>query len=153
METENQKISKRKHGGRKPKLNPAIFRYSIRFNIIDNERFLSLFESSGMKTKAHFIIARIFKEEFKVIKIDRDLVDYHTKLTTLFNQFRRIGINYNQVVKELHTNFSEKKALAFLYKLEKVTLELIQTNKQIITLSHNFSEELQQKKKEDDSKN
>ncbi|NDV85044.1 MobA protein, partial [Bacteroides sp. 51] len=36
--------------------------------------------------------------------------------------FRSVGTNYNQVVKELHSNFSEKKALALLYKLEKRVL-------------------------------
>lgn len=151
MKQENQRTSKRSRGGRTPKLDPAVFRYTVRFNAVDNERFLSLFERSGMQTKAHFIIARIFNEEFKVISIDKDLVDYHTKLTTLFSQFRRIGVNYNQVVKELHSNFSEKKALAFLYKLEKKTIELLETNQQIIALSNEFAQALQLKTENNDS--
>ena len=44
----------------------------------------------------------------------------------------------NQVVKALNTNFSEKKALAFLYKLEKVTMELADLNRQIIELTREF---------------
>lgn len=43
---------------------------------------------------------------------------------TFFGQFRIIGTNYNQIVKILKSNFSEKKALAFLYKLEKETIEM-----------------------------
>ena len=60
------------------------------------------------------------------------------KLTQLHAQFRAIGTNYNQVVKELHTHFSEKKALALLYKLEKITVELAAIGQQIIALSKEF---------------
>ena len=47
-------------------------------------------------------------------------------------------MNYNKVVKALNTNFSEKKALAFLYKLEKATMELANLNRQIIELTREF---------------
>ena len=56
----------------------------------------------------------------------------------MFSQFRSIGILYNQTVKELHSNFSEKKALALLYKLEHYTVELVKTNQQIIVLTKQF---------------
>ena len=60
------------------------------------------------------------------------------RLTTFFGQFRAIGTNYNQIVKSLNANFTEKKALAFLYKLEQATIELVQLNQQIITLTTEF---------------
>jgi hypothetical protein len=41
-------------------------------------------------------------------------------------------------VKELHSNFTEKKALALLYKLEQYTVELVKTNQQIIALTKQF---------------
>lgn len=91
-----------------------------------------------MRTKAHFITARIFGEPFKVIKIDKAAVEYYTWLTALYSQYRGIAVNYNQVVKALNTNFSEKKALAFLYKLEKATMELADLNRQIIELTREF---------------
>ena len=65
-------------------------------------------------------------------------VEYYTRLTALYSQFRGIAVNYNQVVKALNTNFSEKKALAFLYKLEKATMELADLNRQIIELTREF---------------
>lgn len=120
------------------KLDPAINRYTIRLNGEKHARFLSLFEQSGMKTKSQFIISRIYGEEFKVIKIDKNTVDYTTKLTKLFSQFRAIGVLYNQVVKELHSNFSEKRTLALLYKLEGHTIELVNVNKKIIELTREF---------------
>jgi len=44
------------------------------------------------------------------------------------------------VVKALHSNFSEKKALAFLYKLEKATTELSMLNRQVIDLTNECKE-------------
>ncbi len=41
----------------------------------------------------------------------------------------RVGTNYNQVVKELRLHFSEKKAMALLYKLEQHTVELVKLSR------------------------
>ncbi len=138
--------TKRKYkGGRKPKLNPVVANYTVRFNAGDNARFLSLFEQSGMKTKAHFIASRVFGEEFKVIHIDKSRQDYYAKLSALYSQFRAIGVNYNQVVKILNAHFTEKKALAALYKLEQLTLKLIINNRKVMELSQKYEEEWLQK--------
>jgi hypothetical protein len=67
-------------------------------------------------------------------------MEYHARLTNFYSQFRAIGVNYNQVVKLLKATFVEKTALALLYKLEKATMELIATNKQIEDLTKEFEE-------------
>lgn len=136
----NEKKSKQRKVGRIPKEDPAVFRYSISFNSIDHAKFLSLFEQSGSKNKAHFITSCIFDKPIKVVKIDKGIQDYYMRLTTFFGQFRGIATNYNQLVKALHTNFTEKKALAFLYKLEQATIELVTFNKQIIELTNDFQQ-------------
>ena len=64
------------------------------------------------------------------------------RLTTFFGQFRAIGVNYNQVVKALNSNFSEKKALAFLYKLEKATIDLVDLQKKIVTLTNDLKQKI-----------
>ena len=135
MNTENQQPNR---GGRKPKTNPCSHRYSVRLNDADNAAFLSKFEQSGLQTKAHFIAACIFNKQLKVVKIDKTAFDYYVKLTELYGQFRAVGVNYNQTVKAVKAIFTEKKALAFLYKLEKATKELIETNQQIIALTEAF---------------
>lgn len=53
------------------------------------------------------------------------------------------NVNYNQAVKALHTGLSEKKALAMLYKLEQLTIELISLNREIIRLTQEFEQWLQ----------
>lgn len=132
--------SNRRKGGRNPKDKPAVFRYSIRMNVDENNKFLSLFEQSGEVVKAHFITSCIFNKPIKVVKIDKGVQDYYMRLTTFFGQYRAIGTNYNQVVKALKSNFAEKKALAFLYKLEKATLELVTLQKQMIELTEEFEQ-------------
>ena len=108
---------RRNKGGRNPKLDPAVFRYTVRFSEEEHNRFLSMFEKSGVYAKSVFLKAHFFGQPFKVLKVDKTLVDYYTKLSDFHAQFRAIGTNYNQVVKELRLHFSEKKAMALLYKL------------------------------------
>lgn len=112
----------------------------VRFNDEEYARFLTMFEQSGVYAKAIFIKARIFNETFRVIKTDRGTIEFVAKLTTFYVQFRAVGVNYNQVVKELHTHFTEKKALAYLYKLEKETIELAGIGQRIITLIEEFKQ-------------
>lgn len=134
---DNNKFDPKK-GGRPVKKNPAVFRYSISFTAEENAHFLSLFEQSNMNVKAHFITASIFQKNIKTIKIDKATVDYYMRLTTLFGQFRAVGVNYNQIVKILYHNFSEKKAAAYLYKLEKETAILAKLSQKIIQLTSDF---------------
>ena len=95
---------------------------------------------SGAKTKSEFILSAIFDKPLKVVKIDKAAMDYYVKLTNLQSQYRAIGVNYNQAVKAINTQLSERKALSFLYKLEQQTLELIRTNKEIIRISEEFEQ-------------
>ena len=135
MTTETNKQFK---GGRKPKLNPSVFRYSVNFTASENAEFLAQFEQSGAKSISQFMASRFFNRPFKVVKIDKAAMDYYMRLTTFYGQFRAIGVNYNQVVKALKTTFTEKKALAFLYKLENETRNLVDLQQKIITLTEEF---------------
>ena len=137
-----QKTTHKHSTGRNKKINPASFRYVFRLNEEENNQFLSLFEQSGMKIKAHFITSLLFNREIKVVKIDKSALDYYTKLTELYVQFRSVGVNYNQIVKILYRNFSEKKAAAYLYKLEKETTQMIAICKQILELSQQMEQKL-----------
>lgn len=97
-----------------------------------------MYEQSGLLSKAAFIKARVFGNVFRVIRTDRGTLEYVAKLTQFHAQFRAIGTNYNQVVKLLHTHFSERKALALLYKLENATRDLAAVGQQIVALSEEF---------------
>ena len=130
-----------KKNGRKPKQDPAKIRYSISFNEEEHARFLALFDQSGMQVKAHFITSCIFEKTVKTIQIDKGTVDFYMRLTSFHSQFRSVGVNYNQIVKLLYRHFSEKKAAAFLYKLEKQTAEMAILCKKVIQLTEEFEAE------------
>ena len=125
-------------GGRHPKKDPAVHRYSISLTAEENARFLSLYEASRMDVMAHFITACVFQKGITTVTIDKATMDYYMRLTTLFSQFRAVGTNYNQVVKILYRNFSEKKAAAYLYKLEKQTADMAVLCQKIIQLTEEF---------------
>ena len=127
-----------KKTGRKPKIDPAVHRYSLNLNDEDNAKFLALFDQSRMKITAHFITACIFQKTVKTVKIDMDAVEYHAGLTKFFGQFRGIATNYNQVVKLLNANFSDKKASAYLSKLEKDTAEMKELLLKVLILTEEF---------------
>ena len=124
-------------GGRPALADPAKHRHVLYLNDRENARFLSQWEQSGVTSKSRFIAARLFGEPFRVVKVDKSAVEYCARLTEFYAQFRAVAVNYNQVVKALHSNFSEKKALAFLYKLEKATTELAVLNRQVIDIVSN----------------
>jgi len=137
---ENKSTANPRKGGRHPKNDPAVHRYSISLTAEENARFLSLFESSGMNVMAHFITACIFQKGIKTVKIDKATMDYYILLTALFGQFRAIGVNYNQVVKIMYRNFSEKTAPVYLHKLVKQTMEFALLAQKIIKLTGEFEE-------------
>ena len=118
------KEKRKSKAGRNPKLDPAVYRYTVRFNEEEHNRFLAMFGKSGVYARSVFLKSHFFGQPFKVLKVDKTLVDYYTKLSDFHAQFRAVGTNYNQVVKELRLHFSEKKAMALLYKLEQQTVEL-----------------------------
>jgi hypothetical protein len=134
-ENSNKKQNK---GGRTPKTDPSIHRHVFRLTDRENAELLALFEASGMTNKAKFIISVLFGKEIKTVKIDKAAVDYYMRLTTLYGQFRSVGVNYNQIVKLLYSHFSEKKAAAYLYKLEKQTAEMAILCQKIIRLTAEF---------------
>ena len=132
--------TERKRGGRIPKLNPKSHHVMLRFDDDEWMKFLVMYEQTDVKAKAVFAKARIFGEPFKVLREDKTLVEYYTKLSSFHSQYRMIGNNYNQVVRTLKNNFGEKRAYALLRNLEKTTIDLVVLSKRIIMLTHEFEE-------------
>lgn len=132
-------------GGRPPKINPAAYRYVVRFDAAENGVFLTLFEKSGATNKAAFIKNVILGKPFKVFVVDENTRVFIDKLSSFNSQYRTIGIEYNTVVKTLRENFNEKKAMKALYKLEQLTIELVKLNREIVALAKDFDERWSQK--------
>ena len=95
--------------------------------------------------KSEFIKQALFGKPFKVLVTDKSLAIYCAKLSEFFSQFRTVGVNYNLIVKELRSEFSEKKALQYLYKLEKAIVEMAKILAEVKALTVRFDEAWSQK--------
>ena len=135
------RMKKQSKYGRNPKLDPKTHCVMVRFDDEEWNRFLTMYEESEVYAKAIFLKAHFFGQKFKVLKVDKTLVDYYTKLSDFHAQFRA-----NQVVKELRIHFSEKKAMALLYKLESYTIDLVKLSREIVELSREMYTKWEQSK-------
>ena len=140
-----KKMKQKNKGGRNPKADPAVFRYSVRFNSNEHERFLRMFERSGMAHPSVFIKAQFFGETFHVVTFDKGLHEYYTKLSDFHAQFRMVGNNYNQTLKELKSHFSERRAMALTYKLEKYMQQLVEIASKILELTNEYRDKWSQR--------
>lgn len=131
--------------GRKPKSNPADYKYSFRLNAVENTRFEQMVADADAKDRTLFIKKAIFGGQIKVVKIDKATMDYYIKLTEFHKQFQAIGNNYNQVVRAVKTNFGEKRAMSLLYQLEKATIELMLLTKKVMALTQEYEKKWLQK--------
>lgn len=131
--------------GRKPKSDPADYKYSFRLNAEENSKFERLVADAEAKDKTLFIKKAIFSGQIKVVKIDKATMDYYIRLTEFYKQFQAIGNNYNQVVRAVKTNFGEKRAMSLLYQLEKATIELMLLTKKVMALTQEYEKKWLQK--------
>lgn len=131
--------------GRKPKSNPADYKYSFRLNAQENSKFEQLVADADAKDRTLFIKKAIFGGQIKVVKIDKATMDYYIRLTEFHKQFQAIGNNYNQVVRAVKTNFGEKRAMSLLYQLEKASIELMLLTKKVMALTQEYEKKWLQK--------
>ena len=102
-----------------------------------------------------FIKAQFFGETFHVVTFNKGLQEYYTKLSDFHAQFRMVGNrsnlfallakNYNQTLKELKSHFSERRAMALTYKLEKYMQQLVEIASKILELTNEYRDKWSQR--------
>lgn len=133
--TENSKI------GRPPSPNRCTHCVMVRFDDLEWDALTRMMEKADETVRATFIKRLVFGKPFKVLTTDRSLAVYCAKLSEFFAQYRTVGVNYDLIVKELRANFTEKKAMTLLYKLEKATIEMAKITADVRALSLQFDEQ------------
>lgn len=63
------------------------------------------------------------------------LIDCCAVMTRMVGECRKIGVNYNQVVKKVHTRFDDRTAVKYLLRLEKETVKLQGLIEQAISIT------------------
>ena len=112
-----------------------IYRHTFRLDEQQQMQFENMMLKAGEPNKSKFIVGRISGWIFHVVKIDKTAQDYYARLTSVLAQIRAVGVNYNQTVKAIHTNFNDRRAVALLSRLEKSTRELTALEQQVIDLT------------------
>lgn len=130
-----------RNAGRKPKLDPTVFRCTVNFNAQEHAKLIAMHERSGVESMAAFIKMQFFGKPFKVFVIDENTRKFIDRLSALNSQYRTLGVSYDTLVKTLRENFTEKKAMTVLYRLEQYTKELARINRQIVDLANKFDEQ------------
>lgn len=104
----------------------------------DQIRIIDLYRKSGCRSKSKFARARLLGESFKVITVDKSAVEYYRKLSELTAQVHKIGVNYNQLVKLLHTIRRIQTIETILKDLYSLTKELHDLQKQAVELTIDY---------------
>lgn len=130
-----------RNAGRKPKLDPTVFRCTVNFNAQEHAKLIAMHERSGVESMAAFIKMQFFGKPFKVFVIDENTRKFIDRLSALNSQYRTLGVSYDTLIKTLRENFTEKKAMTALYRLEQYTKELARINRQIVDLANKFDEQ------------
>ena len=73
-----------------------------------------------------------------MVTFDKSQYEYYAKLSELHSQFRMVGNNYNQTLKELKSHFSERRTMALVCKLEKYMIQLVQIMTKVTELTTEF---------------
>lgn len=126
--------------GRHPKIDPAVYRCSVNFTASEHAVLKAMHEKSGVESLASFIKMQFFGRPFKVFEVDENTRVFIDRLADFNARFKIIGSSYDELVRTLRTNFTEKKAMSALYNLEKKTIELINVGREITALARMFDE-------------
>jgi hypothetical protein len=106
--------------------------YSIRFTEKESIELDYLLHKYNFQKVSSFVKKCIFQKELHVITYDESLYDVIDKLNEILFQYRKIGANYNQVVKQVNKTFGEEKGKQFLNRLAQNTIDLVQITEKMI---------------------
>ncbi len=107
----------------------------VRFDDDEYAKFMERYRESGVYAKAVFCKAMVFGESFRVLKENEMMRPYNEKLRDYHAKFRTISTIYNQIVKEMHMNFSECRTIVQMQRLENATKEMTALAKDVISLA------------------
>lgn len=134
-----------KKAGRHPKIDPTAFRCSVNFTAKEHSLLQTMHEKSGIDSLSAFIKMQVFGKTFKVHYMDDTTRIFIDKLSALNARYRTFAIDYDLLVNTLRENFSEKKAMQALYKLEQITIDMVKVNREIVALAKEFDARWSQK--------
>ena len=131
----------KKRIGRPTTTDPRVHRYNFKLTTEENIRFKQMLCKAGLEhNRSQFIVKRIFKEEFVVIKRDPSKTQFVARLNDFYFQFQKLANNYNQIVKVINAHFSNIAIPKQIAALEQRTRELKALSIEILNLAKQAKE-------------
>lgn len=109
----------------------------------DQIRVIESFKRSGCDTKSDFLRKMILREDFRVVKVDKDLLEYTTKLTDFIFAVNKIGVLYNQAVKAINKYHSEERAYQLLNNVNDLQMKIMDNLLNVIELTKELKDDCQ----------
>lgn len=125
----------KKNVGRPTVKDKARFCVMVRFTSEEHAQFLDLFERSGVRDKAKFLKQHFFGKEFRVRTFDENTMSFYQELKNIKGEIRKIGINYNQFITILRTNFTEQRAAMTAEKSSKLLSDVLVQNEKALQIT------------------
>lgn len=125
---------------------------NLRLTEIELINLNELYQLSGRRNRSKFIRDLIFRKDIyihnykeKVVKAPSDATKSRDRIAKLCIELKaeinRIGVNYNQVVRQVNSRPTEKRMLALFYKLQDLTTQMIRMHGQVINLLEEIEED------------
>ncbi|KAA6317746.1 hypothetical protein EZS27_032146 [termite gut metagenome] len=99
--------------GCKPKANKQEYRFMVRFNKANNDRFLSLFRQSGMKSKSRLIADCVLNKTVKIITVNKSVMNHFYFQS--FGEYQTLLEQFNVTAEEVKGEHNGKPYNGILY--------------------------------------
>lgn len=127
--------------GRKKIANTRKFRYMLNLDEEDNRVFLELFRQSKLNSKSQFLFCCVFKKEIPVRIVNENQRELISELSNYNRQIRMLGVNYNNVVRKIYTEFKPQYATNYLTELVSLSTEIVLISKKVLDFIHKYDSE------------
>lgn len=134
-EQEKRPPKERRKAGRPPKVNKKNHCVMVRFTAEEYADFLTDVEKTGSNNRALYIKKRLANRDFRVIKADKNTIEFYHKLSEIKAEIRKVGVNYNQFLTILRQHFTEQKAAMMSEKSAKLLAEILLQNEKALQLT------------------
>jgi hypothetical protein len=108
----------------------------VRLDDVEWGKLQGFMDNMNIRSKSNFFRSCLFNRKIFVRKYDPSLNETIIKLTQILALYRNVGVNYNQVVKQLNTCFSPNKAAQLISKLDARTVELVKLSEEVQKITY-----------------
>lgn len=109
----------------------------------DQLRAMELMRKSGAKSKSEYMRKQLLNEKFLVLSYDKNVEKFIDVVEKILYEINKIGVNYNQITKQINTAHTAKVGEILLSKVELSHQDI----KELLTYTNKTIDRLKEYKK------